>query len=714
MLRHFIAAVFTLTLLFAPAQDIYALSADAITGGGSIPVNDKGLNAKEVGQLKVFGVTVPGSSWDSVAINASKRVLEQITNSTVKWINSGFDGNPAYVTDPKQYFSDIADGIAGEFIQGSELGFLCSPFQANIKLSLAQEYYEPNPFQCTLTGVVGNIENFYKDFSQGGWDAWFSMTQNPSNNPYGAYLEAKIELDSRIANAVGLKDKELQWGGGFMSWSTCAKKNPPNKPYTDANGVTWNSPPDYVPGKAEGECIKDGPIQTPGKLLETGLSNTLGGGIRQLELADEFDEIASALMGQLLQKTLFNSTTGLRKTDLSTVPGTGTRAPSVLDIDGDGVPDGQDNDNDGELDWCFFGNIDDDTSFSPPCRPSGQGEEEGGQCLAEGNAYEGILRDAMDAVLAERPDIGDLPNIEEGGRQNARRFLALVVTKIESRGYHATDTVLNGNNNPSTGDIIAVWKDGDDDMERYDAIIGGAATIRAAVTADFTGFIPLNCTTAGGGNDCGCNNEGGGEGPVTTPGPVYPYQICSLVPGAEKQGGDSGAPVVVANRINPAQVIWDENPEVGNWAETARLQNITTVGKDSFDITLAYDKAFSQSTPWPQVTFQGRKVVGNTWIIVWRNGAWHGSTFDWILRPDQTKFSAANLLRGDGALKGVLGNFNPINTQTYGFMVSTPARNGATGLNERSQILTLTWNEPVCRPDGDRVEDDFTPPNKDW
>jgi hypothetical protein len=153
-------------------------------------------------------------------------------------------------------------------------------------------------------------------------------------------------------------------------------------------------------------------------------------------------------------------------------------------------------------------------AIDPYVEPPG---EFGGQCSAVGSKYAGALRSAMDAVLAERPDIAALPNIEEGGRQNARTFLALVETKLISMGYNATDDVLNGNNNPNTGDLIAVWRTGDATMERYDAIIGAATTIGTATQTDFTGFIPLNCTATGGGNECGCNDGGGGFTPGTEP-----------------------------------------------------------------------------------------------------------------------------------------------------------------------------------------------------
>ena len=92
-----------------------------------IPVSDAALRTKEVG-ITVFGITVPGITLDGIALAIAKLALEQILNATTAWVRSGFEGNPAYVTDPLQFFTKIADNIAGEFIKGSELGFLFSPF----------------------------------------------------------------------------------------------------------------------------------------------------------------------------------------------------------------------------------------------------------------------------------------------------------------------------------------------------------------------------------------------------------------------------------------------------------------------------------------------------------------------------------------------------------------------------------------------------------
>ena len=108
------------------------------------------------------------------------------------------------------------------------------------------------------------------------------MTQNDSNNPYGAYLEAQIELDARIAKALGIQSQQLNWNSGFLSWSECRKVH-----------------------EGTGKCLERGPVQTPGKVIESQLEGVLGSGVRQLELADEFDELVSALFVQLLKQVVF-------------------------------------------------------------------------------------------------------------------------------------------------------------------------------------------------------------------------------------------------------------------------------------------------------------------------------------------------------------------------------------------------------------------------
>lgn len=235
--------------------------------------------------------TTKETIFDQLAYMAAKIMLQSVTNSVVTWINSGFEGSPAFITDPESFFTDVADQVAGNFIAGTELGFICEPFNIRLALNLnySSSYRQTN--YCRLSDVISNVEGFTAftsgDFTKGGWNSWFEITQNPSSNPLGAYIGAKFELDRRIANKLGIEQEKLNWGDGFLSWSDCVKYGPPG---VDADGQP-----------TEPECEKRGPIKTPGSVISEQLNITIGSGQRQLEIADEINEIVGALMGQLVQ-----------------------------------------------------------------------------------------------------------------------------------------------------------------------------------------------------------------------------------------------------------------------------------------------------------------------------------------------------------------------------------------------------------------------------
>jgi hypothetical protein len=212
----------------------------------------------------------------------AKTALHALTGSIINWINSGFNGNPAFVTDLKGFLLDIADAETSLFIEGTALEALCSPWKLDIKIALALPTGQfEREVRCTLSDIVANMDDFINgDFSQGGWAGWFELTTKPQNNPYGLYLMTSSELDQRIAGAQHLQQQQLNWGNGFLSYEKCEEL-----------------PPGFVgPPRCE--------IVTPGTVIENQLEHVLGSGVRQLELADEFNEIVSALVSQLITQAL--------------------------------------------------------------------------------------------------------------------------------------------------------------------------------------------------------------------------------------------------------------------------------------------------------------------------------------------------------------------------------------------------------------------------
>lgn len=263
--------------------------------------------------VKEFGL-------DAVAWIIVNLIIERMAASTVNWINSGFKGSPAFVTNPAAYFQDIGDKVAGQFLfSNPNLNFLCGPISAKIKIALAQAYTGQNrKWQCSLTDAIGNMDDFMNDFENGGWDKFFRLTQERQNNPIGAYIQAEVDLNNRLAQKQNQKNNELSWGKGFLSFSKCPEGHTVTDVHSSGNtdtvtysdGVTIQQ--DYDPELTIGSCGVDEEIQTPGSVIETSLNNVLNIGNQKLAVADEINEIVSALLNQLVSRVVGGIGSGLR------------------------------------------------------------------------------------------------------------------------------------------------------------------------------------------------------------------------------------------------------------------------------------------------------------------------------------------------------------------------------------------------------------------
>ncbi|MCX6703353.1 MAG: hypothetical protein NTV02_01520 [Candidatus Zambryskibacteria bacterium] len=295
---------------------------------------------------------------DTVATAFARAILRKLTAQTVNWINTGFQGNPAFVTDPGQFFQDVGDRTAAEYFlgPGSKLNVLCSAFRPQVRLALVKNYLQEDQFnsQCTFSRIGANFENFTKDFSKGGWDAWLTMTQENQNNPYGAYVDASKQLSLRVGIENTKYDKQLLQGKGFLSYEVC----PPGKTRAEVRlpgGL--NAPPSLTPGARTtltGLAINDNPLNlptnvigtdtvglgsninndpavaaatraylnenpndctvtkqtvTPGSVISEKLTKSLNSSETTLELTNSINQVVSALMNQLVERT-FNSVKG--------------------------------------------------------------------------------------------------------------------------------------------------------------------------------------------------------------------------------------------------------------------------------------------------------------------------------------------------------------------------------------------------------------------
>jgi hypothetical protein len=148
----------------------------------------------------------------------AKRILDYIVNETVKWIQGG--GEPKFVGNWEGFLKDVGDIAFDSVIKDVGLARLCSPFALQVRISLLPELNFRQRIDCTLDQVVSNIQNFYVDFSVGGWQAYNELWK-PNNNFYGFALIAHDEALRRIITKKEAAKNEAIAGAGFMGDKIC-------------------------------------------------------------------------------------------------------------------------------------------------------------------------------------------------------------------------------------------------------------------------------------------------------------------------------------------------------------------------------------------------------------------------------------------------------------------------------------------------------------
>lgn len=240
------------------------------------------------------------SFWSCVARNAAKLLIQKLTTDIVDYINNDFNGAPSFVTNPTQFFTNIADRTAGAFLQSSALSFLCSPFQLQIKVAIAQSYANRNNAQsCSLSKVTTNINNFMNgNFSAGGWGGMLSMTTEPINNPYGAFVSGSIQFNNSIQSKQASQKLDLLQGNGFLNVKEQRNCKPAAQGDTTTEGQEWSSTPDGAGGFTYQVC--DIVNSTPGTIIQHSIEKTTDQSFDSLNLAKSFDEVINALVTRLM------------------------------------------------------------------------------------------------------------------------------------------------------------------------------------------------------------------------------------------------------------------------------------------------------------------------------------------------------------------------------------------------------------------------------
>lgn len=305
-----LAAVF-ISLLVIP-QD-----AHAIIPGTSIPVNPS-------------PATDPGSFTSTqwilrYVINPAARVVLRslITSTTqqiVGWIQGDNGKNVGFVGNFQETLTRELDLEAGQFLNNLAGVNLCGNLGAFLQFSLRTPTGFRQRFGCTLTNIVNNVEGFFQNFEQGGWDSFIKMSFEGRNNPQGAYLiaaDAKLQGElARFNRFLEPLRKSFPFKGFEVSSEKCT-------PEFDEDG-----------NPAGQNCQTTTETKTPGQLVTDQLSKASGIGLDFAANAKDFDEalaaIVSALIGQIISASSGSSGGGLYEQSFVDAVASDTLVPQEL------------------------------------------------------------------------------------------------------------------------------------------------------------------------------------------------------------------------------------------------------------------------------------------------------------------------------------------------------------------------------------------------
>ncbi len=241
-------------------------------------------NSAKIGQTNSAGV-ITNIGWDAMAYCIVNSVITYIADSTIRWANGGFNGNPAFIQNTGNFFEGIADREAGTFLSQllldeSKGGIaICDNFKVQVGIGLSNYYANSSNFKstskCSLSTMTKNIKDYVNgNFSDGGWGAWFTMTQNDQNNVVGATILATDELYARISSKQNTAKLELGLNKGFLNFKQC--DDPDNQ--------------------------KSCRTVTPGIVIQGALENDLHIKKDRLVLAQKFDQVVEAIIDSLIKK----------------------------------------------------------------------------------------------------------------------------------------------------------------------------------------------------------------------------------------------------------------------------------------------------------------------------------------------------------------------------------------------------------------------------
>lgn len=236
---------------------------------------------------------------DKVAVALVRVTLQQLTESIVNWINTGYDGNPLYIRNRESFFESLGKSEINSFKTAAIEKFKNDPALSK------NPYFKKGIIQLITNAKKTNLDDFtkyqyngpdakafQKSFSEGGgWAAWSSVTLSERNNPLGVSMNLTTDLYKKIEQKTEAVNGELSQQN-FLSVKKCV------------------DPSSYeVDKKTNKNAVCDQwEVVTPGSVVQAQINQALANTGHQLDLAGDINssvsQIFTALTNQLIKKGL--------------------------------------------------------------------------------------------------------------------------------------------------------------------------------------------------------------------------------------------------------------------------------------------------------------------------------------------------------------------------------------------------------------------------
>lgn len=285
--------VLCLLVAVISAPEARAQQAVVVVGNTAIPTITNTLNnvlsriSGAFSTAALQALTLKEYSLDTLAWNMGKQMLQQLTGDLIKFVNSGLNGEPAFVTNYSSEYEKIRQAIVGQFISGTDLNNLCTERTSfEVKVLLLEDERVRNSsetFQCSNPEQTETANNTNK---KNELTIIYDNSTNCANDDQCAALQARVERDRKVLAAQTNVAQAINNARGMKTPQTCKTVSKPD-------------------GSSKPECD----YTQPQSLASDAVGFYLGQlPALQLLNMDELNEVIGGLMANLTNQALTSFT----------------------------------------------------------------------------------------------------------------------------------------------------------------------------------------------------------------------------------------------------------------------------------------------------------------------------------------------------------------------------------------------------------------------